>query len=120
MFQLQDQQSARPLAWSRFQEKGDKIVLNATKEELLPNVSSKDAKDMSPDLAMFMEEIEQKRSEPKAGAGGGNSGGHERPSGDPGSLSGASTHGEEQVGSHRAAPPTPAPQFENDAQKGKK
>jgi PRC-barrel domain len=119
MFQLTDAQSARPLPWSKFQEKGDKLVLNATKEELRPNVSSKDAKDMSPDLAMFMDEIEQKRSEPKAAAGGG-SGGHERPSGDPGSLSGAATHGEEQVGSHRAAPPTPAPQLENDAQKGKK
>ena len=115
MFQLQDAQSARPLPWSKFQEKGDKIVLNATKEELRPSVSSKDAKDMSPDLAMFMEEIEQKRNEPKA-AGGGN----ERPSGDPGSLSGAATMGEDKVGSTRSAPPTPAPQFENDAQKGKK
>jgi hypothetical protein len=119
MFQLQDQQNARPLPWSRFQEKGDKIVLNAKKEELLPTVSSKDAKDMSPDLALFMEEIEQKRSEPKGGAAG-SGGGHERPSGDPGSLSGAATLGEEQVGSHRAAPPTPAPQFENEAQKGQK
>jgi sporulation protein YlmC with PRC-barrel domain len=115
MFQPQDSQSARPLPWSKFQEKGDKIVLNATKEELRPNVSSKDAKDMSPDLALFMDEIEQKRNEPK-GAGGGN----ERPSGDPGSLSGAATMGEDKVGSTRSAPPTPAPQFENDAQKGKK
>jgi hypothetical protein len=119
MFQLPDSQSARPLPWSRFQEKGDKIVLNATKEELLPNVSSKDAKDMSPDLAMFMEEIEQKRNEPK-GAAGGSGGGNERPAGEPGTLSGAATLGEDQVGSHRAAPPTPAPQFENEAQKGKK
>ncbi len=120
MLQAADGQTARPIQFHKFQQKGDKLTLNATKEELLPNISSKDAKDMSPDLAMFMEEIEQKRSEPKAGAGAGNSGGHERPSGDPGSLSGASTLGEEQVGSHRAAPPTPAPQFENDAQKGKK
>jgi PRC-barrel domain len=115
MFQPQDSQTARPLPWSKFQEKWDKIVLNATKEELRPNVSSKDAKDMSPDLALFMEEIEQKRNEPKASGGG-----NERPSGDPGSLSGAATMGEDKVGSHRSAPPTPAPQFENDAQKGKK
>ncbi len=38
MFQAADGQSARPLPWSKFQEKGDKLVLNATKEELLPNV----------------------------------------------------------------------------------
>lgn len=119
MLQAADGQTARPIQFHKFQQKGDKLTLNATKEELLPNVSSQDAKDMSPDLALFMEEIEQKRNEPKGGAAG-SGGGHERPSGDPGSLSGAATLGEEQVGSHRAAPPTPAPQFENEAQKGKK
>jgi hypothetical protein len=116
MFQANEAQASRPLPWSRFQEKGDKLVINAKKEELLPNVSAKDAKDMSPDLALFMDEIEQKRDEPK----GSGSGGHERPSGDPGSLSGAATHGEEQVGSHRTAPPVSAPGFENEAAKGKK
>jgi hypothetical protein len=118
MFQLTDAQSSRPLPWSRFHEKGDKIVINATKEELAPGVGN--AKDMSPDLALFMDEIDQKRNEPKAGGSSGTAGGHERPAGDPGSLSGAATMGEDQVGSHRAAPPTPAPQFENEAQKGKK
>ena len=115
MFQLKDAQSARPLPWSKFQEKGDKLVLNATKEELLPSVSSKDAKDMSPDLAMFMDEIEQKRNEPK-GAGGGN----EAKAGDPGTLSGAATMGEDATGTHRSAPATPAPGFEHDADKAKK
>lgn len=116
MFQSSDAQSSRPLPWSRFQEKGDKLVLNATKDELQSNVSAKDAKDMSPDLAYFMDEIEQKRNEPKAAAGGG----HERASGDPGTTSGATTHGEENVGSHRAAPAPSAPGFENEAAKGKK
>jgi hypothetical protein len=116
MFQPKDAQSARPMPFSRFQEKGDKLVLNATKEELLPNVSAKDAKDMSPDLAMFMEEIEQKRNEPKAAAGGG----HEKPSGDPGTSSGATTLGEETVGSHRAAPAPTAPSFEHEGEKAKK
>ncbi len=115
MFQVAESHTARPIQWHKFQQKGDKLVLNATKEELHPNVSQKDVKDMSPDLAMFMDEIEQARSEPKAGT----SGGHERASGEPGSLSGATTHGEEQVGSHRTAPPTGAPGFENEAQKGK-
>lgn len=116
MFQIEgNPPSTQPLPFSRFQEKGDKLVINATKAELLPNANRTSAKDMSPDLAMYMEEIEQKRDESKASGGG-----HERASGDPGTLSGASTLGEDQVGSHRTAPPTPAPGFENDAQKGKK
>jgi sporulation protein YlmC with PRC-barrel domain len=114
MLQVADHQTARPIQWHKFQQKGDKLMLNATKDQLQPSVSQDDVKDMSPDLAMFMDEIEQTRSEPKG------SGGHERPAGDPGSLSGAATLGEDTVGSHRAAPPTPAPGFENEAQKGKK
>ena len=113
MFQLNDAQAVRPLPWSKFQEKGDKLVLNATKEELLPSVSSKDAKDMSPDLAMFMDEIEQKRNEPKSTAG-------EAKPGDPGSLSGAATMGEDASGMHRSAPATPAPGFKHEGEKAKK
>ena len=113
MFQTADGQTARPLPWSRFQEKGDTIVLNATKDELQTNVNPKEFKDMSPDLAMFMDEIEQKRNEPKSTAG-------EAKPGDPGTLSGAATLGEDEAGMHRAAPPTPAPGFEHDADKAKK
>jgi sporulation protein YlmC with PRC-barrel domain len=114
MLQVADNHTARPIQWHKFQQKGDKLMLNATKDQLQPSVSQDDVKDMSPDLAMFMDEIEQARSEPKG------SGGHEKPAGDPGTLSGAATLGEDTVGSHRAAPPTPAPGFENEAQKGKK
>ncbi len=113
MFQLNDAQAARPLPWSKFQEKGDKLVLNATKEELATSVSSKDSKDMSPDLAMFMDEIEQKRNEPKSTAG-------EAKPGDPGSLSGAATMGEDATGTHRSAPATPAPSFKHEGDKAKK
>jgi hypothetical protein len=113
MFQLKDAQAARPMQWSRFQEKGDKLVLNATREELLPAVSSKDAKDMSPDLAMFMDEIEQKREEPKGSSG-------MRPAGEPQNFSGASTLGEDQAGSRPAVPPPSAPSFEKEGAKGKK
>lgn len=115
MFQVGDGQTARPLPWSRFQEKGDKLVLNATKDELQTNVNPKEFKDMSPDLAMFMDEIEQKREEPKA-MGGGN----EAKPGDPGTLSGAATLGEDAAGTHRSAPATPAPGFEHEADKAKK
>ncbi|HKT34227.1 MAG TPA: PRC-barrel domain-containing protein [Nitrospira sp.] len=112
MFQLNDTQTGRPLRWSRFQEKGDKLVLNATKDELRTNVNPTEFKDMSPDLAMFMDEIEQKRNEPKSTAG--------ETSGDPGTLSGAATMGEEKTGMHRAVPPPPDPSFEHDADKAKK
>jgi sporulation protein YlmC with PRC-barrel domain len=64
---------ARPMLWSRFEERGDKLIINATKEELLPSVSQKDSKDRSPDLAMYMDEIEKRRAEskPKVGPGAG-------------------------------------------------
>jgi len=111
ILQVSDSQTARPLPWGRFQEKGDKLTLNATKQELMPTVNRKEVKDMSPDLAMFMDDIEQKRSEPKASGG--------RPSGDPGSLSGAATMGEDQAGATRSAPPTPAPGFKHEGEKKK-
>jgi PRC-barrel domain protein len=112
-FEVSDSRSARPIPWSKFQEKGDKLVLNMSKAELLPEVNRNEVKDMSPDLAMFMDDIEQKRAEPKGTAG-------QRPPGDPGSLSGAATMGEDQVGATRTPPPTPAPGFKHDAEKGKK
>jgi hypothetical protein len=114
MFQTADGQTARPLPWSRFQEKGDKIVFNGTKEELKTNVNPSEFKDMSPDLAMFMDEIEQKRNEPK-GSGGGN----EAKAGDPGTLSGAATLGEDATGTHRSAPPTSNPSFKHEGDKAK-
>jgi hypothetical protein len=113
MFQVADSQTVRPLPWSRFQEKGDKVTMNATKDELRTNVNSTEFKDMSPDLAMFMDDIEQKRNEPKSTAG-------EAKPGDPGSLSGAATMGEDAAGMHRSAPPTPAPSFKHEGEKGKK
>ena len=109
ILQVSDSQTARPLPWGRFQEKGDKLMLDATKQELMPAVNRSEVKDMSPDLAMFMDDIEQKRSEPKASGG--------RPSGDPGSLSGAATMGEDQAGATRSAPPTPAPGFKHEGEK---
>src|SRR5215813_9952983 len=111
ILQVADSQTARPLPWSRFQEKGDKLALNATKQELMPTVNRSEVKDMSPDLAMFMDDIEQKRSEPKASGG--------RPSGDPGSLSGAATMGEDQAGTTRSAPQTQAPGFKHEGEKKK-
>ena len=70
-FEVADSRYARPMPWSKFQQNGDKLVLNATKQELLPEVNRSEVKDMSPDLAMFMDEIEQKRAEPKPFVGPG-------------------------------------------------
>lgn len=73
MIEIRDTPYARPMLWSRFEQREDKLVVNATKEELMPSVSQKDSKDMSPDLAIYMNEIEKKRAEhkPKVGAGDG-------------------------------------------------
>ena len=73
IIEIRDTQHARPMLWSRFEERGDQLVLNATKEELMPSISQKDSKDMSPDLAVYMKEIEMKRAEykPKVGPGDG-------------------------------------------------
>lgn len=114
MVQAKDAKASRPLPWHLFQEKGDKLVVNATKEELLPPVSSKDAKDMSPDLALFMDEIEQKRNEPKGSSGG------MRGPGEPQTFSGATTLGEDEAASRPATPRPSAPGFENEGSKGKK
>ena len=114
MVQAKDAQASRPLPWHRFQEKGDKLMVNATKEELLPPVSAKDAKDMSPDLALFMDEIEQKRNEPKGSASG------VRPPGEPQTFSGATTLGEDEAASRPATPRPSAPGFENEGGKGQK
>lgn len=110
--EISDSRTARPMLWSQFQQDGDKLVLNAKKEELLPSVNRNEVKDMSPDLAMFMDDIEQKRGEPKGSSG-------QHPAGDPGSLSGAATMGEDQVGATRSAPPTPAPGFKHEGEKKK-
>lgn len=112
ILQVSESQTARPLPWGRFQEKGDKLMLNATKQELMPPVNRSEVKDMSPDLAMFMDEIDQKRAEPKGSSG-------QRPAGDPGSLSGAATMGEDQSGATRTPPATPAPGFKHEGEKNK-
>jgi PRC-barrel domain protein len=114
-FEVADSRSARPLPWSQFQQNGDKLVLNSTKEELLPAVNRNEVKDMSPDLAMFMDEIEQKRAEPKPNVGPGDGRGTNR-----GPSSGAM--GEDKAAGNlgdRGGPPGQAPGFKNEAGKKK-
>jgi hypothetical protein len=106
---------ARPLPVAKFQESGDKITMNAKKDDLLPSVNRTDTKDMSPDLAMYMEEVEQKRGEqkPKSGAPLGT----DRPVPSSGPMGEDKT--QDNLGP-RAAPPGQAPQFEGEGQKRNK
>jgi sporulation protein YlmC with PRC-barrel domain len=114
--EIADSRSARPMPWSQFQQNGDKLVLNATKQELLPSVNRTEVKDMSPDLAMFMDEIEQKRAEPKPFVGPGDGRGTNRIEPSSGAM------GEEKAAGNlgdRGGPPGQAPGFKNEAAKPK-
>ena len=114
--EIADSRSARPMPWSQFQENGDKLVLNSTKQELLPSVNRTEVKDMSPDLAMFMDEIEKKRAEPKPFVGPGDGRGTNRIEPSSGAM------GEEKAAGNlgdRGGPPGQAPGFKNEAAKPK-
>lgn len=105
---------AKPMRFSQFQQQGDKLVLNMKKDDLLPSIDRTDTKDMSPDLAMFMDEIEEKRSESKPQVGPGDGRGTNRPD------ASAGTMGEDKAAGNlgpRAEPPGRAPGFEGDARK---
>jgi hypothetical protein len=107
-------QDVRPLPWARFKPHGDKLILNAKKDDLLPSVNRTDAQDMSPDLAMFMDEIEQNRAEPKPQVGPGDGRGTNRPAKSSGPM------GEEDAAGNlgpRGASPGAAPGFEGEGKK---
>jgi hypothetical protein len=110
-----DAKHAAPMRWSEFQQQGDKLILNMKKDDLLPSINRTDTKDMSPDLAMFMDEIEQKRSEPKPEVGSGERGTN-RPEPSTGPMGESKAAGD--LGP-RGAPPGRAPGFEGEGQKNK-
>jgi hypothetical protein len=113
-FEVADSRYARPMRWSQFEQQGDKLILNMSKEELLPSVSRADVKDMSPDLAMYMDDIESKRSESKPFVGPGDGRGTNRVAPSTGPM------GEEKAAGNlgdRGGPPGAAPGFENEAHK---
>jgi hypothetical protein len=110
---MESGQYGRPLRWSQFQQQGDKLILNMKKDELLPSSIRTDAKDKSPDLAMFMDEIERARSEPKPQVGPGDGRGTNRP------VPSAGPMGEDRTAQElgpRGAPPGRAPGFEGEGQ----
>jgi hypothetical protein len=59
-----------PLQWSQFKQQGGNLILKATKADLTPGGTSSMAKDMSPEISHYMEEINKVREAPKAGGSG--------------------------------------------------
>ena len=114
VIETRDTPHARPMLWSRFEERGDKLVLNATKEELLPSVSQKDSKDLSPDLSVHMSEIEKKRAEFKPTVGPGDGRGTNLPVPSTGEMGEDSAAG--NLGA-RGSSPGEAPGYEGDGKK---
>ena len=67
VLELADTKYHLPLQWSLFKQQGDKLVLKATKEELKSPASL--AKDNSPEISQYMDEINRVRESPKTGGG---------------------------------------------------
>ena len=114
VLEVANSQHARPMLWSRFEERGDKLVWNGSKEELLPSVSQKDGKDMSPDLAGVMHDVETKRAEFKPQVGAGDGRGTNRPEPSTGPM------GEEKAAGGlgpRGDPAGEAPGYEGEGKK---
>ena len=114
VLEIADSQHARPMLWSRFEERGDKLVWNGSKQELLPSISQKDGKDMSPDLAGVMHDVETKRAETKPKVGPGDGRGTDRPEPSTGEM------GEDKAAGGlgpRGAPAGEAPGYEGEGRK---
>lgn len=70
VLELADSKFQLPLQWSLFKQQGDKLTLKATKEELRTPVNSHLAKDNSPEISQYMDEINQLRQNPTGGGKG--------------------------------------------------
>lgn len=70
VLELADSKYHLPLQWSLFKQQGDKLLLKATKEELRTPVNSSLAKDNSPEISQYMNEINSVRQNPTGGQKG--------------------------------------------------
>jgi sporulation protein YlmC with PRC-barrel domain len=70
VLELADTKFQLPLQWSLFKQQGDKLTLKATKEELRSPVNSSLAKDNSPEISQYMNEINSVRQNPTGGQTG--------------------------------------------------
>lgn len=112
MFEVEGTRHLTPLRWSEIQQQGDKLTMNAKKDELLPSVDRTDTKDLSPEIAQYMKEIEDVRDDPKPKVGDDPSRGTDRPVQSTGPMGERSAAGD--LGP-RGAPPGQAPQHEGEA-----
>lgn len=63
VLQLKDTKERLPLQWSQFKQEQGKLTLNAAKKDLYPVASSTYSKDLSPDIAQYMDEINELRDQ---------------------------------------------------------
>lgn len=70
VLELADTKFQLPLQWSLFKQQGDKLTLKATKEELKTPVNSSLAKDNTPEISQYMNEINSVRQNPTGGQTG--------------------------------------------------
>lgn len=109
VLELKDTKEQLPLQWSQFKQEGGKLTLNASRKDLYPVASSSYSKDMSPDIAQYMDEINTLRSQPKSKSG--------QQGGNAGAPSGTGPMGESSVGGGGPSgtnplPPGQAPGYE--------
>ena len=109
VLELTDTKFQLPLQWSLFKQQGDKLTIQATKDQLRTPVNSDLVKDHSPEISQYMDQINSVRKDPTGG---------EKGIGITNQPAGVGSMGEENVGGGgpagtRALPPQgQAPGFE--------
>jgi hypothetical protein len=109
VLELADTKFQLPLQWSLFKQQGDKLMLKATKEELKTPVNSSLAKDNSPEISQYMDEINHLRQNP---TGGGKGIGITDQPASVGSMGEEKAGGGGPAGTRALPPQGQAPQFE--------
>jgi hypothetical protein len=118
VLELEETKYQLPLQWSQFKQEKGHLTLNVSKKDLYPVTSSIYSKDMSPDVAHYMDEINKVRSQPKPKVGDPAAGGTDRPS-SAGTMGEATVGGEGPSGTP-ALPPGGAPGHEGDQPSSKR
>lgn len=100
-----------PMRWSQFKPQGDGLQINMKEEEFKQTINSFSPEDTSPDVRMYMKQIDQVRKAPKAGASKGSGTATGQPAA-------AGPMGEEATGGgvsgNQGLPPGKAPGHEGD------
>jgi hypothetical protein len=70
VLELEETKYQLPLQWSQFKQERGHLTLNASKNDLYPTTGSLYSKDMSPEVSLYMDEINNVRNQPKPQSGG--------------------------------------------------